>query len=269
MKPIKLLFIAIALIGAIYGIMSIIPDSVEDEGTPELVSEQANMWKQKIVDLCKDEAWTTASYEKIEKGIHSDRVVSNGETVTIDEENALQKYLFASSCRWLYEVSDSFFKQESYEENKYKLYDSAMSFLMDKKEKFSDNSNYEKANKLFASYHQLLSLLSFGRVAAYSHPLKAYDGGSADGRKQKIERLSHYQSHFVNNSSIKSRVATLESDMAKAEQDYYRQLEKCIESNYSRTNDFELLLQDQVDFKRISTDEVATKRLSDFVNNPK
>ena len=113
MKAIKLLLIAIVLVGAVVGLLCI--NSGTDEiQEPEFTSEQANDWKAKINELCKDDNWSVSGYEKIETGIQTDNAISDGELINDDEERTLLKYLFALSCSSLFENADVHFKQASY-----------------------------------------------------------------------------------------------------------------------------------------------------------
>lgn len=267
MKLIKLLLIAIVLIGGISGIVYInsIEPPIEE---PEYGNPQANEWKNKIKALCKENAWTVSGYTSIESGIHTDRVTSNGELITIDEENSLQAFLFASSCNYLKESADNFFKQSSYPTDKLNKLEGALELLRSKVPEFDANSNLTEASNMFNAYHQVMGMLSFGATASYSRPLKAYSGGSADGRKAKIQGLPYYKSHFSNNSSIRAKVERIDADMKRAEEQYYSNLEQLVEKHYKLTGRIEELLEDQIRFDEISTNSSAKSKLKNFVNNP-
>ena len=267
MKIIKLLLIAIVLIGGISGIVYI--NSIEppiDE--PEYGNPQANEWKNKIKALCKEEAWSVSGYTSIESGIHTDRVTSKGELITTDEENSLQAFLFASSCNYLKESADKLFKQSSYPTDKLNKLEGVLGFLRGKASEFDANSNLTEASNMFNAYHQVMRMLSFGAKASYSRPLKAYSGGSADGRKAKIQGIPYYKSHFSNNSSIRSKVESIDTDMKRAEEQYYSNLEQLVEKHYKSTGRIEELLEDQIRFDEISTNTSAKSKLKNFVNNP-
>ena len=91
---------------------------------------------------------------------------------------------------------------------------------------------------------------------------------SADAAQNKVKSLKHYSSHFSKNPSIKSKVDNLASNRSKAESDYYMNLEKAVENHYKSTKDLEVLLDDQIRFDEISTNQSAKSRLTSFVNNP-
>lgn len=267
MKIIKLLLIAIVLICGISGIVYLNSiDSTFDE--PDFSSAQAKMWKDRIKVLCKENAWTVNGYTNIETGIHTDRVTSKGELITIDEENSLQAFLFASSCNYLKESVDQLFKQSSYSTDKLNKLESALELLRSKVPEFDANSNLTEASNMFNAYHQVMGMLSFGATASYSRPLKAYRGGSADGRKAKIQGLPYYKSHFSNNSSIRAKVERIDADMKRAEELYYSNLEQLVEKHYKSTGRIEELLEDQIRFDEISTNSSAKSKLKNFINNP-
>lgn len=267
MKIIKLLLIAVLLIGGISGIIYI--NSIDTSaGEPEYGNPQANEWKNKIKALCSGDSWSVAGYSRIETGIHTDRVTSKGELISVDEENSLQAYLFASSCKYLKEKTDVLFKQSSYSNSTIDRLESALDLLRTKANQFESNSNLTTASNMFSAYHQVMGMLSFGATASYSRPLKAYSGGSADGRKSKIQGLPYYKSHFSNNSSIRSKVDRIDADMKRAEEQYYSNLERLVENHYKSTGRIEELLEDQMRFEEISTNSSAKTRLNNFVNNP-
>lgn len=267
MKIIKLLFIALILIGGISVIVYI--NSIEEpDPEPEYSNPQANEWKNKIKALCKDNAWTSKGYSSIESGIHTDRVTSKGELITTDEENSLQAFLFASSCNYLKESSDKLFKQSSYPIDQLNKLEDALELLRGKVSEFDANSNLTEASNMFNAYRQVMGMLSFGATASYSRPLKAYSGGSADGRKAKIQGIPYYKSHFSNNSSIRAKVESIDADMKRAEEQYYSNLEQLVEKHYKSTGRIEELLEDQMRFEDISTNSSAISRLKNFVNNP-
>lgn len=267
MKIFKLLIIALLLIGGISGIVYI--NSIEEhDSEPEYSNPQANEWKNRIKNLCKDDAWSISGYSSIESGIHTDRVTSKGDLITTDEENSLQAYLFASSCNYIKESADKLFKENSYPTDKLSKLESGLDMLRGKVSEFDANSNLTEASNMFNAYRQVMGMLSFGATASYSRPLKAYSGGSADGRKTKIQEIPYYKSHFSNNSSIRSKVESIDSDMKRAEEQYYSNLEQLVEKHYKSTGRIEELLEDQMRFEDISTNSSANSRLKNFVNNP-
>lgn len=267
MKLIKLLLLALVLIGSISGIVYLNSQTPTIE-EPEYGSPQANEWKNKIIALCKEDAWSVSGYTSIENGIHTDRVTSKGELVTTDEENSLQAFLFASSCNYLKESADKLFKQSSYPTDKLDKLEGALELLRGKVSEFDANSNLTEASNMFNAYHQVMGMLSFGATASYSRPLKAYSGGSADGRKARIQGIPYYKSHFSNNSSIRSKVESIDADMKRAEEQYYSNLEQLVEKHYKSTGRIEELLEDQIRFDEISTNSSAKSKLKNFVNNP-
>ena len=267
MKLIKLLLIALVLIGGISGIVYLNSQTPTIE-EPEYGNPQANEWKNKIIALCKEDAWSVSGYTSIESGIHTDRVTSKGELVTTDEENSLQAFLFASSCNYLKESADKLFKQSSYPTDKLNKLEGALELLRGKVSEFDTNSNLTEASNMFNAYHQVIGMLSFGATASYSRPLKAYSGGSADGRKARIQGIPYYKSHFSNNSSIRSKVESIDTDMKRAEEQYYSNLEQLVEKHYKSTGRIEELLEDQIRFDEISTNSSAKSKLKNFVNNP-
>ena len=267
MKLIKLLLIALVLIGSISGIVYLNSQTPTiDE--PEYGNPQANEWKNKINAVCEEAAWSVSGYTSIESGIHTDRVTSKGELITTDEENSLQAFLFASSCNYLKESADKLFKQSSYPTDKLNKLEGALEFLRGKVSEFDANSNLTEASNMFNAYHQVMGMLSFGATASYSRPLKAYSGGSADGRKARIQGIPYYKSHFSNNSSIRSKVESIDADMKRAEEQYYSNLEQLVEKHYKSTGRIEELLEDQMRVDEISTNSSAKSKLKNFVNNP-
>lgn len=267
MKYLKLLLIGIVLIGAISGLIYLNSEDEEIE-IPEYGSARANEWKEKIINLCKNGAWSVNGYNDIEQGVRSDRVTTKGELITLDEEMSLTRFLFASSCAYLKEGTDSLFKQTSYSEKKITHYDGALDHLRKQISKHEANSNLTVASNLLSDYHLLMGLLSFGATATYSRPLKAYTGGTADGRRSRILNMPNYKSHFSKNNDIRQRVESLEEKMRQAEQQYYANLELLIEKNFKSTGRIEILLEDQMRFEEISTNTAAKKKLNNFVNNP-
>lgn len=266
MKIIKLLILAIIIVGGIALIAYLnIPSSPLEE--PEYGNPQATEWKNKIKELCKKDDWTVDGYTNIESGIHSDRVTSHGELITIDEENSLQAFLFASSCIYLKENADDLFQQSTYPNDRLSRLDAGVELLLGKVDKYEANSNLSEASKMSSAYHRLIGLLSFGAKARYFRPLEAYSGGSPEGRKSTIQSLPYYKSHFSNNTSIKERVDRLEADMIEAEEQYYSSLEQLVEEHFRTTKNIEELLEDQMVFEEISTNTTSKSKLKDFVNN--
>lgn len=266
MKALKLLFIAIILVGVVTGLLYINSSDVVIED-PEFTSEQANEWKAKINELCKEDNWSVAGYEKIETGIHTDNVTSNGELINDDEERTLSKYLFALSCSSLFENADAYFKKSSYSENHIKKFETANDFLSDAVDKFGTNSNLTELSKILSEYKRLKRSITFSTNAKYSKPLKEFSAPSADDIMSSIRRLKYYKSHFSNNTSISSKINNLESDRNNAEQKYYENLELLIEENYVSSGRIEELMEDHFRFFEISTNRSATDKLDSFVRN--
>lgn len=268
MKILKLGLIALVIIGAIVGLATINSGDEIDDG-PTLTSAQANAWKERIKDLCKTEGkWTASGYNKIETGIHTDRVTSKGELLSMDEELALKRYLFATSCNYLKTGTDKLFKQKSYPQGRIDHYEAVLNMLRDKSVEQGDNSNLTDASNIFAAYKQLLDLLKPTSVkATYTHPLRAFSGDDNSQRNKRIQNSSYYKSHFSNNPSLRSKVESI-GNSGNSEQQYYDRLERLIEQHYRNTNDIETLLEDQIRFDEISTSSSAKARLNNFVNNP-
>lgn len=267
-KLIKLLILAAVLIGAVIGLMYIIAPSNGEDEAPDFASDQANEWKEQINKLCENGKWNANGYNAIETGIHTDRVTSEGELISLDEENALQKYLFTVSCNSLNKQVDELFKQSSYPAASIKSLENMLTFLNGKLETFGANSNLSKASNILSEYHQLMGSLSFSGSASYSHPLRAFNAMSADAAQNRIKSLKYYNSHFSKNPTIKNQVSNLASNRAKAESDYYMNLEKAVESHYKATQDFSRLLDDQIRFEQISTNSNAISKLDSFIKNP-
>lgn len=267
MKAIKLLLLAIVLVGAVVGLLYINSDSDKIE-EPEFTSVQANEWKEKINELCKDENWSTSGYSRIETGIHTDNVMSDGDLINDEEERTLNKYLFSCACSYLLGSADKHFKQESYSDEKIESYKSGIDFMNETVSRFGTNSNLTEVSDLISSYSRIKCLLGFNSNAMYSRPLTAFSSASVEVIQNNIRGMKYYKSHFCNNSSIKSKVNNLESDRNRAEQKYYENLELAIEKNYKSTGRIEELLNDQIGFNEISTNKSAIERLTNFVNNP-
>lgn len=256
------------LIGAVIGVMYIIAPSNGEDEAPDFTSAQANEWKEQINRLCEKGKWNAKGYNAIETGIHTDRVTSDGDLISLDEENALQRYLFTASCNSLNKQVNELFKQSSYPANSVKAAEETLTFLNGKLANFSSNSNLSEASNILSEYHQLMGSLSFSGSANYSHPLRAFNAMSADAAQSRIKSLKYYNSHFSKNPTIKNQVSNLASNRAKAESDYYMNLEKAIENHYKSSQDLGVLLDDQIRFDQISTNSSAKSRLNSFVNNP-
>lgn len=269
-KLIKLLILAAVLIGAVIGLMYIIAPSNGDEEAPDFTSAQANEWKEQINKLCEKGKWNANGYNAIETGIHTDRVTSEGELISLDEEDALQKYLFTASCNNLNKQVNELFKQSSYPAASVKSSEDMLTFLNGKLETFGSNSNLSEASNILSEYHLLMGSLSFSGSANYSHPLRAFNAMSADAAQNRIKSLKFYNSHFSKNPTIKSQVDNLASNRAKAESEYYDNLEKAIEKRSKSKQDINELLDDEIQFKQmaININPSAVKRLSNFVKNP-
>lgn len=267
MKFLKLLIIAVIIIGGIAALV-LFSGGHESIPGPSVSSAQAKDWRGKIDALCKDNAWNANGYERIESGVHTDFVTSDGRLITRSEESSLQAYLFASSCLWIKEKTDNMFKKDGYPTSDLKRFEGAVNLLKQKEAKRGRNSNLTEAESLFSSYHRLLSLLEYKSAhASYSHPLRAYSGNGASNRKATIERLPYYKTHFSRNTSLKAKVNQLGKETQGAETRYYDELEKCIERHYEQTGDLGRLLEDQLRFDEISNNSSAKSRLNNFVNS--
>ncbi len=268
MKIIKLLLFAAVIIGAVVLLISVMSSDKEEDAVEDITSAEAKEWKAKIDQLCDEDNWSEAGYRSIESGIHTDRETSKGELITLDEENALLKYLFTASCSDLYSRVDEFFKGSDYSASDLKSYENTVSFLDSKAGSFGSDSNLANASTMISEYRQLLGLLSFSSHASYSRPLRPFKVVSADAARDRINRMKYYKSHFSKNTSIRNRVASLASDRARAESEYYMNLEKAIENHYGSTRNSELL-DDEIRFDEISTNSSARSRLSSFVERSK
>lgn len=267
-KIIKLIILAAVLIGAVIGLMYVIaPDSGNTSG-PTLTSAQANEWKAQINQLCEKGNWSREGYNAIESGVHTERVTSGGDLISMDEENALQNYLFTTSCNSLNEQVNELFRQSSYPASGIRSAEDMLAFLSGRLENFGTNSNLTEASALLSEYHQLMRSLSFSSAASYSRPLRAFNVTSAEAMQNRIRSLKHYNSHFRNNPTIVSQVNNLGSNRAKAEYEYYDNLERAIERHSKSTQDLNELLDDEIQFRQISSNSSAVARLSNFVNNP-
>lgn len=264
MKFFKLILVAAVLVGAIVGIIWW-EDGENAVMEPEVSSATANEIKEQIKSLCKDGKWSVAGYSKIESRIHMDSLNRN---IEIEEPGPLRLFLYSSSCVYVKEGLDKLFQQNTYPESQIIHYENALNHMRGKISEQGGNSNLTEASNMMSAYHQLMASLSFGASATYSRPLQAYSGGSADGRRNRIERLPYYKSHFSKNSSIRSRVDRIDADMKAAEANYYEKLEILVEKHYKSTGRIEELLEDQIRFDEISTNSVAKSRLKNFVNNP-
>ena len=264
MKFLKLILVAAALVGII-AILIWWQNREEAIEEPEYSSVTANEIKEQIKSLCKEGKWNTDGYSKIESRIHMDSVNYN---IEMQEANSLRMFLYSSSCIYVKDGVDKLFQQNYYPADKITHYETALNHLRVKISEQGANSNLTDASNLMSAYHQLLSALTFGASASYSRPLKAYNGGTADGRKAKIQAMAYYKSHFSKNSSIRSKVERIDADMKNAEERYYESLEKLVENHYKSTGRIEELLEDQIRFDEISTNSASKTRLKNFVNNP-
>lgn len=270
MKILKLALIALVIVGAIVALVWPKPDNSGDAAPePEFASAQANAWKEKIKALCQEGKWTAAGYNTIETGIQTDYTASKGNLITKDEELALHRYLFASSCCYLKNGTDKLFKQNSYPQGTVSHYETALNLLRGKSAGQGNNSNLTDASNLFAAYHQLLDMLKkpSGVKVTYTRPLRAFSGDNSGQLKERIKKSTYYKSYFSHNLALRSKVENI-GKSGMTEQQYYQQLEQLIERHYRQTNDIETLLEDQIRFDEISTNSSAKSRLNNFVNNP-
>lgn len=262
MKAIKLLLIAVVIVGVVSGLMMIIPETKPID-KPAITSAAGESWMKKIDALCKDGAWSSIGYTELETGIQIDMKPETG-NLGIDEGNALHDYLYASSCYYVKDGADKLFKKNVYPIAKLKHYENAISKL---KENAKTNSNLTEAINMYNSYHQILSLVSYNGGASYSHPLKAYSGRNASSIKAKVQNMPYFKSHFSNNDDINAKLNRLDSSMSDGESKYYADLEKLIENHYNKTKNLETLLDDQIQFNSISTNQSAIDKLNNFINN--
>lgn len=264
MKAIKLLLIAILLVGIVVGLINI-PGVIKIQ-EPEFTSEQANSWKEQINQLCKDDNWSVTGYERIETGIQTDNATSD-ELINDDEERALMKYLFALSCSSMFERADKHFMQPSYSEPTIEKFEAANAFLSDEVDNFEDNSNLTKLSNILSEYAKLKRSLSFSSRAKYTKPFKEFSAPSAEVLKKRIADLKYYKSHFSKNTSFQTKVNHLVADRERAEKEYYEHLELLIEQNYESSGRIEELLDDQMRFSEISTNQSAIDKLTTFLHN--
>lgn len=263
MKIIKLLLLAVVVLGGIAGIVYI---SGNNDGTVSVSSVKSvigEKWKNKINDLCKENTWTSTGYQIIETGMQLD---SNQNNLDMSEHAALKKYLFAKSCESIKDGTDKLFQQSNYPSGRLSYFENAISFLNSHKN--DPNSNLGTASSLFAAYHQIMKSFGGNNVtASYSRPLRAYSGSSASGRKQRIVSMPYYKTHFSKNASIRSKVERMGNDSQQSEQTYYANLERCIEAHYRSSGDITILLEDQMRFNEISTNFSAKERLRQFIES--
>lgn len=265
MKAIKLLLIAILLVGSVVGLL-MIPE-IDKFQVPEFTSEQANSWKEQINQLCKDDNWSVSGYERIETGIRTNNVTSAGELINDDEERTLMKYLYALSCSSMFERADKHFMQPSYSEQIIEKFETASAFLTKEVDNFETNSNLTELSNILSEYAELKRSLSFSSRAKYTKPFKKFSAPSADVLKKQIANLKYYKSHFSKNTSFQTKVNHLASDRERAEKEYYEHLELLIEQNYESSGRIEELLDDQMRFSEISTNQSAIDKLTTFLHN--
>lgn len=263
MKFIKMILVAAVLVGVIAGLIWW-QNREDPQIGPIVTTPTANEIKEQIKSFCKEGKWSVAGYGKIESRIHMDSVNYN---IEMQEANSLRMFLYSSSCIYVKEGVDKLFQQDSYPANKITHYENALNHLRGKISEQGGNSNLTEASNMFSAYHLLMAALSFGASASYSRPLKAYSGGSADGRKSRIQGIPYYKSHFSKNSSIRSKVDRIDSDMKDAEEKYYDSLEKLVENHYKSTGRIEELLEDQIRFEEISTNSSAKSKLDNFIKH--
>lgn len=270
-KIIKLILLAVVIVGAVVALINVITTKTIIDG-PVVSSDQAKEWQQKIDDLCKEGKWNAQQYEAFQTGIHTDRVTSNGDLLSTDEENALQKYLFAASCKALADKADKLFKQTSYPDNEVSSVQKALDFLTLKSKGFGADSNLAQAAGMLSEYNQLQGAFSFSSAASYSRPLRRFSGMSAESARAKIQGMKYYKTHFSKNPTFRAKIDNMASNRANAEQEYYMNLEKAIESHYRNSNQSQSsklsdVLTDQEQFENISTNSAAVARLESFVRH--
>lgn len=231
-KIVKLLSIAIIIVGAVVGILYL-PDLFNSNvpAEPKFESTQANAWKERIKELCVEGKWTVDGYKEIVEGIRSDRKMSNGTLISGVEEDALVEYLYSYSCSFINESLGKFFKQSSYSSSSVKSYDNAIVFLEEEAKEKGVDSNLQAASKLFGSYNRIMGLLSFNTDAKYYANKETAEARFAEFKKPDAETLRSsvrnaygFDSYFKHNSEIARRLNNLVADRARAEKEYYDNL---------------------------------------------
>lgn len=273
MKLVKLFIIAIALIGAIFGITRLIPDDTDDAVVePEFGSAQARSWKEKIKEMCVVGKWNSQDYSDITSGLKFD--CKNSQLITNQELISLDGYLFALSCLCIKDGADAFFKKSEYENDSLNYYKDASAFLKEQSVMYDKNANLDIITGLVSSYNVIMGALSFNTSARYAD-LDVYRGGknpfgiTCDKRIQIIENTNYYSSHFSRNSTISNMKNSLESRYAEAYRTYCVNLADAIIKHYEDTKGKSSdLLNDQMPFDEIAADcRTAREKLFSFIKS--
>lgn len=267
MKYLKLVFIAVILIGAVS--LLVLFTQSGGEGTKAGVkSSCAKKFEREIIELCKDGKWTQQGYKNLDNKINTFAKDGN---IQIGEKNSLCLFLYTESCKSLFESADKMFKLSTYPTGKVSSLESSLKFL--ESLKAGSNSNLTQGLSMFHEYRTLLACCSFSSNATYSNPLKAFNGGTAESIKGKIHGMKYYNSHFSNNPTIRAKIDNLASNLSRAESEYYMNLEKCVEANFYKiknaSSEWQALEQTDRDYERfkvISTNQTATSKLQKFLN---
>ena len=268
MKYIKLLIIAAVLIGAV-ALLLFITQGGSSGSKAGVTSSCAKKFETEINDLCKEGKWTVQAYKNLQNKINTFAKDGN---LQPGEQNSLSLFLYTESCKSIFDRADKLFKQSYYPEDRVSSVKSALKFLEGLKA--GSNSNLTQGLNMLYEYDIVKACCSFGSKASYSNPLKRFNGGKAESMKGRIQGLKYYKSHFCNNPTIREMVKNLASNLAKAEAEYYMNLEKCIEAHYHElvkndTAKWKALKQVQKDqecFDSISTNASARDSLSKFIN---
>ena len=268
MKYIKLIIIAAVLVGAVT-LLLFITQGGGSGSKAGVTSSCAKKFETEINDLCKEGKWTVLAYKNLQNKINTFAKDGN---LQPGEQNSLSLFLYTESCKSIFEKADKLVSQSSYPSDKVKSIEDDLNFLEGLKA--GSNSNLTQGLNMLHEYKTVLACCSFSSNAKYSAPLKAFSAGTAETMKGRIQGLKYYKSHFHKNPDIRAKIENLASNLAKAESEYYVNLEKCVESHfYSQINNgvpkWQALNQAQQDyerFKEISTNSAATSRLFNFVN---
>lgn len=274
MKYIKLLIIAALLVGAV-SLLLLITQGGNSGSKAGVTSSCAKKFETEINDLCKviergkEWKWSQQAYKNLQNKINTFAKDGN---LQPGEKNSLSLYLYTESCKAMFEYADKLFSQSSYPSDKVNSLESNLKFL--ESLKAGSNSNLTQGLNMLHEYRTVIACCSFSSNAKYSDPLKAFNAGTAETMKGRIQGMKYYKSHFCKNPEIRSKIENLSSNLTKAESEYYVNLERCVEEHYyslvkKGIPKWQALDQAQKDydrFKVISTNTSATSRLNNFIN---
>lgn len=268
MKYIKLLIIAAVLVGAV-ALLLLITQGGNRSSKAGVTSSCAKKFETEINDLCKEGKWNQQGYKNLQNKINT---FANDRNLQPGEKNSLSLYLYTESCKSIYERADKLFCQSSYPSEEVVSLESNLNFL--EKLKGGSNSNLTQGLNMLHEYKIVMDCCSFSSNAKYSDPLKAFNAGTAEIMKGRIQGMKYYKSHFCKNPEIREKIENISSNLAKAESEYYVNLEKCVEEHYysqikKSLPKWQALEQAQKDydrFKEISTNSFATTKLFNFIN---